>query len=69
MCVLMCEKRENEEQGMKRADMETTGGDKGRQGARVTKQRLKETSASLSRNEALRFHFPFKALCQGAEVA
>lgn len=40
---------------MKRVDMETTEGDKGRQGARVTEQRLKETSANLSRNNAMLF--------------
>lgn len=51
---------------MKRADVETTVGDKVRRGARVTEQRLKETSANLCRNKAMLFHFPFKALCQTA---
>lgn len=53
---------------MKRADVETTVGDKGRRGARVTEERLKETSAGSCRNKAVLFHFPFKALCQWAEA-
>ena len=44
---------------MKRADVETTVGDEGRRGARVTEQRLKETSGCLRRNKAVLFYFPF----------
>ena len=48
--------------------METTVGDKGRQGARVTEGGLREAPTSLGRNKALLFHFPWKALFQWAET-
>lgn len=53
---------------MKRADMETTVGDKGRQGARVTEGRLREAAASLRTDKTMLFHFPLKALCQWPEA-
>lgn len=45
---------------MKRADMETTEEDKGRRAARMTEQRLKETSGSICRNKVMCFS-PFQS--------
>lgn len=53
---------------MKRADMETSVGDKGRRGARVTEERLRETSASLCRDKAKLFNFSLETLCHLAEA-
>lgn len=47
---------------MKRADIETTVGD------RVTEGRLREASVILSRIKAMLFHVPLRALCQWAEA-